>query len=118
MKKEKLTYEPSEPQSRAALLALRYQYLNDPNVDAREPYEVWLDFRMELLTKWENERGSLKCEYCGQDNLQKCTDGVEPEYQATLDHVYPLARGGKRYDENNLVVCCRPCNAKKGDSLL
>lgn len=117
MKKEKLTYEPSEVQSRASLLALRYQYLNDPDVDSREPYRVWLDFRLKLLTKWEEEQGSLKCVYCGQDHLEKVTDGVEPRYQATLDHVMPRARGGAEFDEDNLVVACRPCNEKKADDL-
>ena len=116
MKKEQLTYEPQEVQSRAALLALRFQYMNDPDVDTREPYEVWLDFRMELLTRWEEERGTLTCEYCGCDNLHKVTEGVQPKHQATLDHVKPRALGGAEYDENNLVVACRNCNAKKADT--
>lgn len=117
MKKEKLTYEPREAQSRASLLALRYQYLNDPMVDSREPYKVWLDFRMRLLTQWEEERGSLTCHYCGREGLQKVTEGVEPRYQATLDHVMPRARGGAEYAEDNLVVACQCCNQKKKDDL-
>jgi 5-methylcytosine-specific restriction endonuclease McrA len=116
LKKEQLTYEPYEVQSRAALLALRKQYLDDPAVDSREPYRIWLSFRMKLLTKWEQERGMLSCAYCGQPDLAKMTDGVEDRYQATLDHVKPRAAGGAEFDENNLVVACRPCNEKKADT--
>lgn len=118
MKKEKLTYEPNDSQSRASLLALRYQYLNDPDVDCREPYEVWLDFRMDLLTLWEEEHGTLKCVYCGQDNLEKVTEGIRPQYQATLDHVKPLSKGGAEYDESNLVCACLRCNQKKANMTL
>lgn len=117
MKKEKLTYEPDEVQSRASLLALNKQYFNNPDVDTDEPYKVWLNFRMRLLTRWEEERGTLTCYFCGQDNLYKVIDNVEPKYQATLDHYFPLAHGGLRYSEDNLVVACRKCNQKKADTL-
>lgn len=106
MKKNNVTYEPSETQSRASLLKLVETY--------PKPWEIWLDFRMKLLTQWEKERGSLTCAYCGQPNLQKETQGVRPKLQATLDHVVPRAKGGAEYDVNNLVVACRPCNARKG----
>ena len=118
MKKEQLKYEPEEVQSRASLLALKYQYFLDPDVDTTEPYKRWLNFRMELLTKWEEERGSLDCVYCGQKNLHKITEGVEPRYQATLDHVVPRAMGCDEYDVSNLVVACRTCNEKKADNPL
>lgn len=35
---------------------------------------------------------------------------------ATIDHVYPLARGGT-HAPGNLVVACAPCNRMKGDML-
>ena len=35
---------------------------------------------------------------------------------ATIDHVYPLARGGAHVP-GNLVVACGPCNRMKGDML-
>lgn len=35
---------------------------------------------------------------------------------ATLDHVYPLAKGGT-HDAGNLVVACGRCNRLKGDYL-
>jgi hypothetical protein len=43
------------------------------------------------------------CAYCGE---------WVPFHRAEVDHIYPVKmRGG--YDDNNLVVCCRPCNRKK-----
>jgi len=44
-----------------------------------------------------------------------CATPVTPE-TATLDHVFPLSRGGT-CAPGNLVIACRPCNQMKGDSL-
>jgi 5-methylcytosine-specific restriction endonuclease McrA len=35
---------------------------------------------------------------------------------ATLDHVYPLSKGGT-HTTGNLVAACGPCNRMKGDML-
>lgn len=35
---------------------------------------------------------------------------------ATLDHVYPIARGGT-HAPGNIVTACAPCNRLKGDTL-
>ena len=48
-----------------------------------------------------------RCVYCGAP--------LELE-MATIDHVYPLARGGA-HTPGNLVVACGPCNRMKGDML-
>ena len=105
--KELVLFQPNSAQCRAALVLLKRTY--------PKPWEQWLEFRMELLTRWETERGDLVCEYCGRTGLQKVTEGVPPKNQATLDHVKPLAKGGPRWAESNLVVACQPCNQKKGD---
>ena len=36
-----------------------------------------------------------------------------PREELTLDHIVPVARGG-RSTRGNLVVCCRKCNQSKG----
>jgi len=46
-----------------------------------------------------------RCVYCATHLDQRT---------ATLDHVFPLARGGA-HDPGNLVVACGPCNRLKGD---
>ena len=48
-----------------------------------------------------------RCVYCG----------ALLEFEiATIDHVYPLARGGAHVP-GNVVVACAPCNRMKGDML-
>ena len=46
-----------------------------------------------------------RCVYCGW---------IMPFSEATLDHVQPIARGG-RSQPGNLVVACGPCNRLKAD---
>jgi len=51
-------------------------------------------------------RDNYMCQYCGQTARE-----------LTIDHVVPKHSGGKSTWEN-LVCCCRRCNAKKGDKHL
>ena len=44
------------------------------------------------------------CHYCGKKF---------PRAELTLDHIVPVARGG-RSTRGNLVVCCRKCNQSTG----
>ena len=83
-----------------------------------EDFSDWIDFQADPVhTKREREkaralrktdwwRGQLQkgvCHYCGRQvgaaNL-------------TMDHVIPVARGGK-YTRGNCVPCCKECNNKK-----
>ena len=48
-----------------------------------------------------------RCVYCAHP-----LDALE----ATLDHVYPVARGGAHVP-GNIVAACAPCNRKKGNRL-
>ena len=43
------------------------------------------------------------CHYCGG-----CVDAAT----ATMDHIVPLARGG-RSTKGNIVLACKPCNSNK-----
>jgi hypothetical protein len=52
-------------------------------------------------------RDSYHCRYCDRD----MTHDVRAR---CLDHVIPYSQGGTNR-ELNLVTCCKPCNAKKGD---
>lgn len=108
MRKLRLLYTPKYPSDPAWLLLMQEAYRE------KKAWERWLEFRYGLLTKWEHERGSLKCHYCGRDNLKKVTEGVTRHLRATLDHVIPRAKGIDEYEVTNLVVACEPCNAKKG----
>ena len=50
-------------------------------------------------------RDKGKCQYCGK-KLSKS--------EKTIDHVIPKSRGGENSWEN-VVLCCKKCNKKKGD---
>lgn len=47
-----------------------------------------------------------QCVYCKKEL-------VMGDFDACIDHVIPLAKGGNNEDEN-LVVACRKCNSSKG----
>ena len=50
-------------------------------------------------------RDKHTCQYCRVEF---------PYRQLTLDHVYPLSRGG-RHNWTNVVTACGPCNNRKAD---
>ena len=52
---------------------------------------------------WKRKRSSGICHYCKGQFAPK---------ELTMDHVIPIARGG-RSEKFNLVPCCKECNTKK-----
>lgn len=50
-------------------------------------------------------RDDFRCQYCGD----RFSFG-----ELSYDHVVPRSAGG-RTDWDNIVTCCRPCNARKAD---
>jgi len=53
-------------------------------------------------------RDEYRCQYCGTDLVNR---------DITMDHVVPVARGGKTIWEN-IVASCGPCNHSKGDKII
>jgi 5-methylcytosine-specific restriction enzyme A len=55
-------------------------------------------------SQWWKRKSSLGiCHYCKNNFLPK---------ELTMDHIIPLARGGKS-EKFNLVPCCKECNTQK-----
>lgn len=54
------------------------------------------------------KRDSFKCQYCGK---------AAPDVVLVVDHIHPVAKGGKN-DIVNLITACQPCNAGKSDKAL
>ena len=52
---------------------------------------------------WKNELAKGICHYCGKK--------FKPS-ELTMDHILPVARGGKS-TRGNMVVCCCSCNQAK-----
>ena len=56
---------------------------------------------------WKNRRAANLCYYCEKPTLAR---------QLTMDHLVPLARGGRSV-KSNLVPCCKYCNTQKKNLL-
>ncbi|MDX1777086.1 MAG: HNH endonuclease [Desulfobulbales bacterium] len=52
---------------------------------------------------WQQKLAAGTCYYCGRSCKPK---------DLTMDHIVPLARGG-RSTKDNLVTCCKACNTRK-----
>ena len=115
LRERALTIEP-DLQSRAALVLLVELYKAKTRRYKPE-WRTWLTFRNRFLNK-KSKEGSLTCAYCDEPKLVKNCRVVGPKKQATIDHVMPLGKGGKKYDEKNLAVSCRTCNEKKADKII
>ena len=62
------------------------------------------------LAKAIKERDGNRCRYCGREVNWR---DRKSEAGATYDHVIPISKGGTD-DVDNIVVCCRACNMRKG----
>lgn len=56
---------------------------------------------------WKRKRSSGICHYC---------HGHFSPGELTMDHIIPVARGGKS-EKFNVVPCCKECNTKKKQML-
>ncbi len=56
---------------------------------------------------WQRKTALGLCHYCGRKMVFK---------EITMDHLVPLARGGKS-NKDNLVPSCKDCNNKKKNML-
>lgn len=73
---------------------------NDPDHVAREKQKAR---ELRKSQWWRNKIAEGICFYCKKKF---------PPEQLTMDHVVPLARGGKS-TPGNVVPCCKDCNNKK-----
>ena len=56
---------------------------------------------------WKRRCSRGKCHYCG---------GSIPPRELTMDHIVPIARGGKT-TKGNVVPSCKECNNRKRNLL-
>lgn len=61
-------------------------------------------YKVERERKLEEQDG--RCIYCGGPLTRKA---------ATMDHVIPVSRTGRRHSSLNAVVACKTCNGKKAN---
>lgn len=57
-------------------------------------------------------QGSWWKQVLGKGTCYHCEKKFKSD-ELTMDHLIPIARGGKS-DKKNCVPCCKECNSKKG----
>lgn len=102
-------------------------FVEEPESTSRASYLLLKDyFTKQILDEWEKFRNAffdkhepLTCHYCSKTGLvREIQDPCNKEQLktlATVDHIIPLSKGGKKYDESICVVACFPCNNRKKD---
>lgn len=107
------------------LLKEYYYNLDEDYFDDYQELQKWLEFREEFLIEQKEINGDLVCKYCGKPHLEiggrsrkdMSLNNKNPNL-ATVDHVFPLSKGGPKYDKSNLVVSCKKCNQNKADKII
>ena len=95
-----------------AVMAPTMNLLAAQIVQARRIVDVAQTHLRSLLLAAAVERDGDGCHYCTVPTVVNPSAGSYHR-ERTLDHVVPLSAGGK--DElENVVCCCRSCNARKG----
>lgn len=83
-----------------------------PTPEAWDFLIVYCMYKRKSLSKKKRfevfKRDSFKCQYCGRS---------APDVILEVDHIVPVAEGGKN-DMLNLVTSCRDCNRGKGKRLI
>lgn len=105
--KHEITMATVDRTSYANLVLLQRLY-------ARLENRAWARARKKFLQEELAKHGSLKCYYCGHDNL-----GIKSKKKnevATVDHFIAKSNGGDPYSCENFRVCCSSCNKKKGSN--
>jgi len=75
----------------------KFKLFGESNYTDRRRRRATTEEMAEVFRRWGH-----KCDECGT------------EYNLTVDHIIPLAKGGD-WDINNLRSLCVSCNSKKGD---
>lgn len=101
-------------QSAAALVLLKTKL-------RKQELQEYLDFRATILDDEKMLYGDLVCAYCGASGLNSVLseNPTKAEFRvlATIDHVVPISKGGGKFDKDNVVVACYPCNQEKSNKL-
>lgn len=115
---------PLDPhlQSLASTVLLRNTYKLRERKEGRTSvpeWRRWLTFRNKYMRrKLKKTKGNLTCLYCGAEYLDPNMNNPfrkRNRKAATIDHILAQAKGGKKYDEKNMCVCCNDCNNSKKD---
>ena len=80
-----------------------YEIDTDPEATKRIRKERDKARELKHTTWWKSQLSKGMCHYCGQQF---------PPHQLSMDHIVPLARGGKS-TKGNIAPSCMKCNRNK-----
>jgi 5-methylcytosine-specific restriction protein A len=83
---------------------LNYFLSAPPEIQKREKKKAQ---QLKKSPWWKNQQAKGICHHCGER--------FHPS-ELTMDHLIPIARGGKS-DKKNCVPSCKSCNSKKANRL-
>ena len=95
--------EYSRPQTQAELRKLEDLKLEDI---IRQYPNIGIPLKMKVFDKARNSDGDYVCAGCKRK--------FDSRQYLQVDHIKPMAKGGKTVEEN-LQILCRICNQRKGD---
>lgn len=113
--------EPTSNKSRSAYILL-YDKLRaqDDSDDWASDLKMWLVFRKEFIRAELSKNNKLTCAYCGREDLIEGYHEFDKKHLnnnipnlATIDHIMPLSKNGRRYDRKNCCIACKNCNKRK-----
>lgn len=83
---------------------MEFYFSQDEDIQKQEKYKA-----RELRNSqwWKRKKSQGICYYCHNIFLPQ---------ELTMDHIVPIARGGRSV-KNNVVPCCKTCNTKKRQML-
>ena len=112
------------PNSYAGYLLLvdEYRILDDDSEFKNKDWYIKLQFNENFLKKYLSIHGRIICVYCGEKDLiiydRKISyNQRDLEKMATVDHFYPISKGGEVFSHSNMVPSCHICNNKKGSKI-
>lgn len=62
------------------------------------------------------ERDGHRCRWCGRPETPIGEITSTPPVSLTIDHIFPVSRGGTS-DPDNLQTLCNRCNSAKGNTV-
>ena len=112
--KQLVNYYPNSEHQKAYIAGTKegIKHVTPAEAVAMTTQCVQLDKKDQRKKSYRNERAMLferqkNCHWCG------CALTLET---ATLEHIYPLSKGGLD-NANNFTLACKPCNNARGNEM-
>jgi 5-methylcytosine-specific restriction endonuclease McrA len=73
--------------------------------------------RRTLASEGDVTASFLEHLFASQTSCAYCNRPFCPDLKPTVDHVFPVSKGGT-HTQDNIVLACQPCNRRKSDKII